>query len=140
MRHIIYVVFVMLVASILFLYCSMALWKNARHKIYLGIWVRYRSRFFVQVGHQSTCATIGYHHFSLLCNVILSSSDLSKIINNLFQDPKILISKSLFSVKNQWNISLKTSRPTIIDDIFWKLWFQNTLFSKNVPNFCRLCW
>ena len=123
----------MLVASILFLYCSMALWKNARHKIYLSRWVRYCSSFFVQVGHQSTCATIGYHHFSPSYHVIVVRPP--KIINNLLQDPLILISKSLFSVKNQWNISLKTNRTTIINDIFLNSDFKILYFLKMCPIF-----
>ena len=120
----------MLVASILFLYCSMALWKNARHKIYLGIWVRYRSRFFVQVGHQSTCATIGYHHFSLLYHVIIVRP--CKIINSSCKNPK-------FWFKNHYSV-LKINgtfhwRP--IEQLLLMTFFEN--FDFKILYFLKMC-
>ena len=54
--------------------------------------IRYRQRFFDQVGHQTTYASIGNKHFSLNNDVV----GLAKIKNNLVKDLKILSFKVIF--------------------------------------------
>ena len=53
---------------------------------------RDRPRFFDQVGHQTTNASIGNKHFSLNDDLIR----LTKIMNNLVKDLKILSFKVIF--------------------------------------------
>ena len=62
-------------------------------KIYLGrILTRVRPRFFDQVGHQTTNASIGINIFSLF----IVHVRLTKIMNNLVKDLKILSFKVIF--------------------------------------------
>ena len=57
-----------------------------------GMGARDRPRFFDQVGHQTTDASIGNKHFSLNNDLIR----LTKIINNLVKDLEILSFKVIF--------------------------------------------
>ena len=92
---------------------------------------RYRQRFFDQVGHQTMFAYVGNKHF-------FTKSCHRQTYQNYEQPPHRLQNsyfQSLFFCK-----VYLTRRSTFTNEIFWKLWFLKfTLFSKNVPNFCRLC-
>jgi hypothetical protein len=68
--------------------------------------------------HVQLLDIIIFHYY-----IMSSSSDLVKSSTISCKIPKFWFQNLLFCVKNQWNISLKTSRPTIINDIFWKLYF-----------------
>ena len=93
--------------------------------------VRDRSRFFVWVGQETTCASSVDKPFSLK-HVIVRPT---KVIINL-KIGKLWFSKKFFSVESQWNLSDFFFFEYIFFEIF-DLW--NTLFSKNVSNFCQLC-
>ena len=56
-------------------------------------YVRYHSRFFVPVGHESTHATIGNRHIFSLYHVIVRHTKTS---NNLLKDYKVLTFKVIF--------------------------------------------
>ena len=56
------------------------------------LYIRDRPRFFDQVGHQTTNASIGNKHFSLNNDLVR----LIKIMNNLVKDLKILSFKVIF--------------------------------------------
>ena len=56
------------------------------------LYIRDRPRFFDQVGHQTTIASIGNKHFSLNNDLVR----LTKIMNNLVKDLKILSFKVIF--------------------------------------------
>ena len=67
---------------------------------------------------------------------------LTKIMNNLFKDLKILSFKVIF----HWNFPKKNLVKNIwlgdqltLINLFENFDFLSTLFSKNVPNFCQLC-
>ena len=72
---------------------------------------------------------------------------LTKILNNLLEHLKILILKVIFQCGkliefSPKKIHLKNIGPRdqlLIENGFENFDFQNTLFSKNVHNFCRLC-
>ena len=82
-------------------------------------WIRDRPRFFDQVGHQ-TNASIGISIFSL--NIVLVR--LTKIMNNLAKDFKILSFKVIFKC-------LK-----LVESFQKKISVKN--ITKNMPNFCPL--
>ena len=76
---------------------------------------RVRSTFFDQVGHETVYASSGNNHFSLN-HVIVR---LAKIMNNLFENLKIVLSKSFFCVENLLNLSEKNSMKNILlGDLF----------------------
>ena len=102
---------------------------------------RVRPRFFDQVGHQTTNASIGNKHFSLNNDLVR----LTKITNNLVKDLIILSFKVIFkclklvkSFQKKFCEEYLIRRPTYINEIFESFDCQSTLFTKNVPNFCRL--
>ena len=66
----------------------------------------------------------------------------TRIMNNLLEHLKILI----FSVENWSNLSnffslknIGVEDQLLINNVFQNFDFQNTLFSKNGPNFSQLC-
>jgi hypothetical protein len=86
---------------------------------------RGRPRFFDQVGHETMYASSGNKHFFTKTHVIVR---VTKIMNNLLENLKFVLSKSFFCVKNWSNLSEKkkfyeeylTRRPTFI-----KFFFEN---------------
>ena len=56
------------------------------------IYNRVRPRFFDQVGHETTNASIGNKHFSLNNDLVR----FTKILNNIVKDLKILSFKDIF--------------------------------------------
>ena len=78
---------------------------------------------------------------------MMTSSGLPKLLNNLVKDLKILSFKVIFqylksvesfpkkiSVKNIW-----FRHQLILMNFFENFDLLSTFFTKNVPNFCRLC-
>jgi hypothetical protein len=71
---------------------------------------------------------------------------LTKIMNNLVKDFKILSFKVIFQrLKLVESFQKKICklylirRPTYIYEMLGKLWFVKYFFTKNEPNFCQLC-
>ena len=84
--------------------------------MYVCMYIRYRPRFFYQVGHQTTSAYIENKHF------------FTKSWTTSSKFAKFVLSKSFFVIKRIFlNFffceKYLTRRSTFTNEIFWKLWF-----------------
>ena len=110
--------------------------------ILFELYLRDRPRFFGQVGHQTTNASIGNKHIFSLNNYIVR---LTKIMNNLVKVLKILIFKVIFqcwkSVESFWLFlkNIKLGAQLLLMKLFENLDFWNPLFYENESNFSQLC-
>ena len=96
-----------------------------------------RQRFFEQVGHETMFVSSGNKHFfTKSCQSYEQPPQTSQ--NSDFQS-HFSVSKigQIFPFFSLENIGL--GDQLLLKNVLEKFDFQNTLFSKNVPNFCQLC-
>ena len=101
--------------------------------------VRYHSRFFLRVGHETTNASIGnLHFFNKSCH-----RQTYQNLNDLLKACKIHTFKVIFQHQKSTKsflFSLLDMEINFQNEIFLKtLIFKVLCFLKNMPNFCRLC-
>ena len=118
-------------------------WDCPKGSLGDSYWINAVKAFLFELGMKPHMHLVKISIFSLN-NVTVR---LTKIMNNLFEHLKILIFKVIFQcwklVEFFWKeFSLKNIG--LGDQLLLKIFFKHfdfwgTLFSKNVPNFCRLC-